>query len=126
MDYICFKIYPVYCPSCYQATIKSCSESIVLTAGLTPSTTYYWVIKNKFGKLYQRQATTDVNGNLTIDLTVLPEGATNEFSGFFELTLKEGTNYLNNVNMTFGEKAYGCVMFDFAAIDDTNAHNVIK
>lgn len=116
----------MYCPSCYQATVKACSTSIVLKAGLTADTSYYWVIKNKFGKLYQRQATTDVNGNLTIDLTVLPEGATNEFSGFFELTIKEGTNYLNSVNMTFGEKAYGYVMFDFAAIDDTNAHNVIK
>ena len=117
--------------ACYEASVKSCSTEIKLKAGLAVNTSYYWIIENKFGKQYQRLVETDGEGILTIELDILPGGATNEFSGHYRLSLRTGANYLTTVNMTFGGKQYDCVSFNFVAMttldsDPENPYNVIQ
>jgi len=116
--------------ACYEASVKSCSTELVLKANLTASTSYFWLLENKFGKLYQRQVDTNEDGDLTIDLSILPDGAANEFAGHYLLSLRAGDDYLQKVPMTFGEDSteYECVMFNFIAIDDDpeNPYNVIQ
>lgn len=114
--------------ACYEASIKACSSSLVLKAGLAANTSYFWLIENKFGKIFQRQVETDADGLLTIDLTLLPAGSGNEFSGHYTLSLREGANYLNKVSMTLSGKVHECVSFNFIAMDDEpeNAYNVIQ
>lgn len=116
------------CQACYEASVKSCIDEILLKAGLTASTSYYWIIENKFGNQVQRQVETDEDGILTIDLSMLPEGSANPYAGHFRLTLRLGSNYLTTQQMTFGGKTYDCVSFNFIEIDDDpeNPYNVIQ
>jgi hypothetical protein len=128
LDYICFKSSTLSCESCYDADVKSCSTELVLKAGLGAATDYYWLLKDKFDKLVQRLVTTNGDGDLTIDLSVLPDGATNPFSGHYELSLRTGDDYLQEVLMTFDSIQYKCVSFKFIEVDDDpeNPYNVIQ
>jgi hypothetical protein len=115
---------------CFEVVLKSCTDEIYVLAGLTPSTNYYWVIENRHGNIYQRLVTTDVQGGLTIDTTVLPVGSFNKHAGFLKLKIKEGNNYANIVNFIFGNEQYSCVHINLSEIDiesgDTSELNVIQ
>lgn len=117
------------CSTCYETTLKACPATIDLIAGLSPNTTYYWLLTTPRRTLFQRQETTDANGKLTIDCNAsFPAGLLNQHAGFFELEVREGDNYLNTVPLTIGNKTYDCVMIQFANIDaePANLYNVIK
>jgi hypothetical protein len=115
---------------CFEVVLKSCTDVIYVLAGLTPSADYYWVIENRHGNIYQRLVTTDIQGVLTIDTTVLPIGSFNKHAGFLKLKIKDGNNYANVVNLTFGNEVYSCVQINLAEIDieegDTSELNVIQ
>jgi hypothetical protein len=117
-------------PGCYEVVLQSCSDTIIVSAGLTPNTEYYWVIENRHGNLYQRLVTTDANGLLAIDTSVLPLGSLNKHAGFLKLKIKDGSNYANVVTLQFGEESYSCVLINLSEIDrendDMSALNVIQ
>jgi hypothetical protein len=115
---------------CFEVVLKSCTDAIYVVADLTPSTDYFWVIENRHGNIYQRLVTTDIQGVLTIEATVLPVGTFNRHAGFLKLKIKDGNNYANIVNLTFGTEQYSCVQINLSEIDieagDTSGLNVIQ
>lgn len=114
------------CQACAEYSIKSCSSTIELKAGLSPNTEYYWLITNPKNKVYQRRATTDDTGKLTIDATVFPAGLLNPYAGMFELQIRDGSDYLTVVPMTLQGASFDCIKFSFQDIDDTNPFNIIQ
>jgi len=117
-------------PGCYEVVLQSCTDTILVSAGLEANTQYYWVIENRHGNIYQRLVTTDAQGILTIDTTVLPDGSFNKHAGFLKLKIKEGSNYANVVDLQFGADNYSCVMINLSEINledgDLSGVNVIQ
>jgi hypothetical protein len=114
--------------SCYESIIRSCSSAITLIAGLTATTSYYWLLTAPSGKIYQRQAITDAEGKLLIDTSFLPDGLLNSNAGYFNLEIRSGVNYLTKVDLTLGGNTYSCVLIKFENIDaePDNLYNVIE
>lgn len=114
-------------PPCYELILRACSATIVIKAGLTPSTSYYWLLTTRTGKIYQRQAATDGDGKLTIDCSLLPKGLLTPYAGFFTLEVRKGDDYLQKADLLIGGKTYPCVQLKFATIDaePANLYNQI-
>jgi hypothetical protein len=115
------------CSSCFETRLQACPSSIVLIAGLTPSTEYFWCLTAMtHGKIYQRKATTDVDGKLTLDTSTLPDGLLNAHAGFFSLEIRNGADYLDVIPLTFGTGIFNCVMIEFVEVEgDTGINNFI-
>ena len=54
---------------------------------LTPGTTYYWKITDKFRNVYTGSVVADAEGRLTILVADLPAGIFTAYSGKFDLTI---------------------------------------
>jgi hypothetical protein len=114
------------CTTFYEALVKTCPGSIVLVAGLAASTEYYWLITGISGKVYQRKATTDATGKLTIDTSMLPAGMLNEHAGSFFLEVRQGDNYLAKVKLTIDAVQWDGVLMNFQSVTgDTGINNQI-
>jgi hypothetical protein len=111
------------CATCFDAILQSCPEAIIIDAGLSPNTEYYWVIKSKTGKIYQRKVSTNSAGRLTIDASVLPNGLLNSYAGTFTLEIREGADYLSVVPIAIGEDEYECILISFSDIDGNAGDN---
>jgi hypothetical protein len=77
------------CACCFTDFIAKCNLAITVYAQLSPLTQYTWVIKDKFGKLYQGEFTTDSDGFWTIPVDQLPPGLLTEYSGLFTLEVMD-------------------------------------
>lgn len=114
---------------CFETAIISCSEDIILRAGLSGNTEYYWLLTDRHGNLTQRKVTTNSSGDLVIDHNTLPVGL-NRHSGNLTLSLRLGSDYLTAVILTFGVEEYSCVSLSLFNIDmnpdDNSPVNVIE
>jgi hypothetical protein len=113
---------------CFEATISTCSSDIFLKAGLTANTEYYWVLTDRHNNVYQRKVTTDEDGTLVMESAALPQGL-NKYSGALNLSIRKGDDYLQVVNLTFGEETYTCVYillenFDREESDDSEVNYI--
>lgn len=114
-----------FCSTCLEVILQSCPETIQVK-GLTAATEYYWIITTKFGKLYQKLTTTDAEGVLTIDCSILPEGMLNPHAGAFRLEVRAGANYLTIIPLTLDGESYDCLMLSFADVEgDAGINNLI-
>jgi hypothetical protein len=114
------------CSNCFEVALRACPSTLELTAGLTPDTEYYWVIR-KNNRVYQAKTTTDGDGKLVIDCSTLPAGLLNSYAGFFTLEIREGSNYLNVVPLTIDTVAYTCILMSFVEVDgEAGINNVIN
>jgi hypothetical protein len=113
------------CSTCYKAAVKACPESLVLDAGLQETTSYYWVIQTARGKIYQRLVETDGTGKLVIDTSVLPPGSLNRYSGDAILEIRDGADYVNVIELQFGEDKFTCVLVSFMDTDGVGENNHI-
>ncbi len=111
------------CSTCFEITLQSCPATIELIGGLDPSTEYFWVIRTKTGKVYQRKATTNGSGKLSIDTSMLPDGMLNPYAGSFQLEIREGGNYLNIVPLSLNDENYTCVLLSFAELEGDEGIN---
>jgi hypothetical protein len=117
-----------FCTNCFDIALAACPSTIELTAGLTADTEYFWVIKSKTSnRVYQAKATTGSDGKLVIDVSSLPAGLLNQHAGFFELEIREGSNYLNVVDLTIDTVTYTCILMSFVEVDgEPGINNVIN
>jgi hypothetical protein len=115
------------CSTCFETRLQACPSSIVLTAGLAASTEYFWCLTSMtHGKIYQRKATTDIDGKLTLDTSTLPDGLLNAHSGFFSLEIRNGADYLEVIDLTFGTETFSCIMIEFVEVEgDAGINNQI-
>lgn len=77
------------CNSCFQDYLAKCNLQIQVYAQLSPLTDYTWIIKDKFGNLYQGEFTTDADGFWTIPVDELPPGMLTQYSGDFTLQVQD-------------------------------------
>lgn len=77
------------CNCCFQDFIAKCNLSLQVYAQLAPLTDFTWVIKDKFGNLYQGEFTTNSDGFWVIPVDQLPSGLLTQYSGEFSLQVQD-------------------------------------
>lgn len=77
------------CNCCFVDFIAKCNLAITVYAQLAPLSDYTWVIKDKFGNLYQGEFTTDSDGFWDIPVDQLPSGLLTQYSGEFTLQVQD-------------------------------------
>lgn len=77
------------CNCCFTDYIAKCNLSLQVYAQLAPLSDYTWIIKDKFGNLYQGEFTTYSNGFWEIPVDELPSGLLTQYSGEFELQVQD-------------------------------------
>jgi hypothetical protein len=106
---------------CVEASIAQCSSQIIVKAGLLPATNYFWILqKIASTNQWQRQVTTNGNGDLIIDTTDLPKGLLIP-NNYFKLQIRD-VNY-NIIELQLMNENYRCVQIDIAKINNPNAFN---
>jgi hypothetical protein len=77
------------CSSPFQPLIPSCTDTLRVSAGLSPDTNYIWRVVDKFDNHYTGAVTTDENGDFEIDVaTYLPRYLLMPYSGAVVLTVE--------------------------------------
>jgi hypothetical protein len=102
----------INCDECYEMSFDDCSD-ITISAGLTPTTTYYAVLVDKFNKQYIQQVTIAGDGSFTVDSSLLPNGLLTAFSGKFEIYLSTQSDGSDTVPLNVSTTALNCVMATF-------------
>jgi len=77
------------CNCCFQDYLAKCNLSVQVYAQLSPLSDYTWIIKDKFGNLYQGEFTTDSDGFWEIPVDQLPSGLLTQYSGEFTLQVQD-------------------------------------
>ena len=94
------------CLSCYQQTISTCPDEIVIE-GLDTDTDYvFTVTDNVSGKKYTYAVTSDGFGDGTIDTTAFPAGLFTPYNSPMTLTITENGS---PVTLTYGYVNYSCI-----------------
>ena len=94
------------CLSCYQQTISTCPDTIVIE-GLDTDTEYvFTVTDNVSGKKYTYAVTSDGFGDGTIDTTAFPAGLFTPYNSPMTLTITENGS---PVTLTYGYVNYSCI-----------------
>jgi hypothetical protein len=91
--------------------LKTCAESILLKADLTPGETYSWFIENKFGTVRAGNSIADVEGSILIPLTGFPDGTFNQHAGSFYLRLRNELS--QQVSFIVGDSVYNQIVMNF-------------
>lgn len=108
--------------ACYEANIETCND-IVVKAGLTASTPYYWIInKTSSSNIIQRLTATNADGDLTIPRADLPAGYLIK-GNHYNIQVRDGSNYLQKVPLVFGAEEYQCVVAEMVSIDREESDN---
>lgn len=115
------------CPCCYKVTLLECPEIIILDAGLTPNTAFWYTVTDKFGTEYKNWVETNHDGQFIIPSSDFPKGFFMSFSGSFEIRIYSSEENISiegaeNILSLCGSD-YSCVIVDFST--DTSYSNVI-
>jgi len=101
------------CKSPYFDYISNCTDTVVVNANLDPTTSYQWLIEDKFGNQYSGAFTSDSDGNFEIPVEDLPEGLLNSYGGEFSLKVVE--NYsCREVSLNM-KASYDAILFQVKA-----------
>lgn len=95
------------CDYCFSIETE-CGSGINVQAGLTPVSTPYLWITDKFNNQYRDQVTINGDGSFNIDLSNYPMGLFNPASGWFDLFLSSDIDGQILVPFNFGS-SYNCV-----------------
>ena len=112
------------CDKPFNITLRSCSSSWVFDIGLTPETTYYLRVKDKFGNGYIYSGTTDVDGVLTIELTESEKAHYNDYAGVFTFELSASQTPFTAIEMYLCDALYDKLAVTFNISDEFT--NVIE
>lgn len=111
------------CDSVFRITLAVSQKSllahnITVNGHLSPSISYWYIITDKFGKMYTRGFTTDANGSFVMDMSNFPPGLFNPYAGSFLVQVKSTLEYGVAAPLVFCEKSYDTLQIDIA---DTNS-----
>lgn len=111
------------CSSPFKALIPSCTNTLKVSAGLSPDTDYIWRIVDKFDNHYTGAVTTDENGDFEIDLvTDLPRYLLMAYSGAVVLTVELPDAPGIPLTLTLCEATY--TQIQLTGYSDANAVNI--
>lgn len=100
------------CESCYVMTVQTCSDSIMLNVGLTPSTDYVIFVKDKFDTYYQQSQTSNVSGNLELNLVSIDLAFT-PYGGSYEVTVGTSDDFNSTETLIIQGGNYSCINLSF-------------
>lgn len=103
---------------CFKAQVQQCSD-IIIRAGLPPNFGLFWIVQ-KVGKtnVYQKQTSTENNGDLVISADDLPPGYLMQGDNI-RIQVRLASNYLQPVLMEFDDEQYSCIMAELVNIHTT-------
>lgn len=105
----CNDIIPT-CDTCFTVVYGVCNDVLTLSLDLTPATTFYLDLIDKFDIITQLTVITDGNGDFTITQTWT------QFAGAMELQIFLDEARTNQVNFSQGGVTFDCVVMGFGSI----------
>ncbi len=114
------------CPTCYQHTIASCTQTIQLNIKLAPNATYTITVTDKFGNVFVTSATTNSGGALTLDVSNFPPYLFSSYGGTLQLQFYASNN-CNPAPFTICEVEYTCIIIKVVEVlgDDGSNHTAL-
>lgn len=103
------------CPTCFEITLNECADFIVIEGGFIVFEDYVIIITDKFGHEYRLNLTAGYDGELTIDVTDLPDGLFTAYSGVFAVKIYESDG-CTPATITFCEDVYTCLKLTFKTV----------
>lgn len=101
---------PKNCDTCKELTLTYDALMNVL-AGLTPASTPYIWITDKFGKQFKDQVTIAGNGSFNINQANFPSGMFNPIAGSFDLFVSSDVNGVTILNVF---STFKCIIFSIS------------
>ena len=98
------------CDYCFTLDLIYYNTIMNVLAGLTPASTPYIWITDKFGNQYSDQVTIKANGSFDIEVANYPDGLFSEGNGWFDLFVSSDVDGLTIVPMVFYDH-FNCVKF---------------
>jgi len=92
---------------------KDCESSYLFEVELTPSTSYFYEITDKFGNVYQKAFTTDDDGYFSISPNDFPPYLFTNAGGNFTLIVKESLTDCGAVDFDYCEDTFDTIVFSF-------------
>lgn len=106
---------------------KDCESSYLFEVDLTPSTSYFYEITDKFGNVYQKAFATDEDGYFSISPNDFPPYLLTNAGGNFTLIVKESLTDCAVVDFDYCEDTFDTIVFSFIKnTDNGNAPVVDK
>ena len=109
------------CDSIFRSTVPAGNNDIVVNAGLTATTSFVYVLTDKFGNKYSKAFTTDGSGSFTISSSDLPQGLFSAYSGSFLLQVKKTLHDATPQPLKFCTVIYDTIQIDFANYPENNS-----
>ena len=103
------------CPTCFEITLNECADFIVIEGGFIVFEDYVIIITDKFGHEYRLNLTAGYDGELTIDVTDLPDGLFTAYSGVFTVKVYESDG-CTPADITICEEVYTCLKLTFKTV----------
>ena len=100
---------------------KDCESSYLFEVELTPNTSYFYEITDKFGNVYQKAFTTDDDGYFSISPNDFPPYLFTNAGGNFTLIVKESLTDCGVVDFDYCEDTFDTIVFSF--IKNTDSGN---
>ena len=101
---------------------KDCESSYLFEVDLTPSTSYFYEITDKFGNVYQKAFTTDEDGYFSISPNDFPPYLLTNAGGNFTLIIKESLTDCSVIDFDYCADTFDTIVFSF--IKNTDNGNV--
>lgn len=112
------------CPTCYQHTIASCTKTIHIVRGLSPTTTYTVTITDKFGSVFVTSANSNINGGIQINTDDFPPYLLNPYAG--DVTIHFYSS-CGAADLTFCEVMYTCIQLHIVEVTgDDGSGNIAQ
>jgi hypothetical protein len=120
---ICQEERDLTCDSCYELSIDHC-DPVTINAGLIPVgyATVYLQIVDRFEARRTQEITIGVDGEFTVDETLLPDNFFNPYAGKFELYLTLDEVGLFRIDLTFSDVIYKCIILTIQKSQCTNIY----
>lgn len=105
--------------SCCQVkmiVVPECTDTFIMPTGLSAGS-YTVRITDKFGKVFNKDFIIDESGDLTIDLSLYPNGLFTQYSGTVTLEVFDGCE---SKTLNVCDTEYGYVSLSFNEVDNTD------
>jgi len=118
------------CTNSYSVSLAECPDYIKVWAGLTPNSSYAWLITDKHGNEYWEYVTTDADGAFLIDCAgvIFPNGLFNYAAGRFKIEVFSVFPYVyigeEGANLTFCGATYDSIVMWFTKRSSTQENSI--
>ena len=118
------------CTTCGKRTLPAiCGGELIFNNTFLDATeTYKVIITDKFGNEYVLDSIPSANptDDFTIDLTQLPNGLLNSFSGDFMLQIKNNYEDIEALDVSLLGVTYKCIVLTFASVTGVDVQPTIN